>query len=70
MTIHRGRAIKVGGEPYTWRLSDKGGWYEGMSGEHATFTAQHSGAHGAMLRVRLNLSPRDLRQRGTMRGSR
>jgi hypothetical protein len=53
VSIHKGRKLTVLGEPYTWRLSDKGGRIDGTSGKEATFTAQHSGAHGALLRVRL-----------------
>jgi hypothetical protein len=51
--IHHGRAIKVCGEPYTWRLSQAEGRFRGSSGKTATFTAQHSSAHGALLRVKL-----------------
>ena len=51
--IHRGRKITVIGEPYTWRLSDKGGPIQGTSGKEATFTAQHASSHGALLRVHL-----------------
>ena len=53
MTIFRGRKIKVQGEPFTWRLSDRGGRVQGTSGKEATFTAQYAIAHGALLRVRL-----------------
>jgi hypothetical protein len=51
--IHRGRSIKVLGEPYTWRLSQAEGRFQGSSGKTATFTAQHSSSHGALLRVHL-----------------
>jgi hypothetical protein len=53
VTIHKGRQIIVNSEPYTWRLSDRGGPIRGTSGKEAMFTAQHQGSHGSLLRVRL-----------------